>query len=362
MKTNATQVVADFRQSYRSMRSSTVEEDRVLVKICEDQATIEKWPCLVTMTVCFLGLLFQQDHAGVGLSTISDRLIEAKKAIAMAPSSTTEASYNDVQRRVYDVVSVLGSCNMVDTSLVHSPISVDKCLRKHVRFNYDIFSNPRLLFAIPASAGNWNDSTSSEPLFDDMVISLRSLKSPQSGSPEQQLISPPLAYWQNLHDATALMTSPALSPAVAPVPCARNRDTSWDLLTNEDTQGTAVKCQPSSLLTPNNFARCPPQSPPRVYNFFSPFGMASTAKNEWYDESLKHLGLYDALPAEDKIDWELNKLFKENYREMWGYQHPTTAAPDHQILVDRADAKVTDLECRELLGDNIPENMANFFC
>ncbi|KAK1948316.1 hypothetical protein P3T76_000606 [Phytophthora citrophthora] len=362
MKTTATQVVANFRQSHRSMRSGIVEEDRALVKMFEDQAAVEKWPRLVMITVIFLGLMFQQDHGGVGLSTISDRLFEARKSIAVGPIPTREASSSDVQRRIYDVVSVLGSCNMIDTSLVNSPNSVDKCLRKHVRFNYDIFMNPRLLFATPASAVNGDDTTSSEPLFDEMVIRLRGLKSPQSGSPDHQLISPLLAYWKNLHAATGLMTSPTFSPVVAPV----SDTTSWVLRTNEEMRRPAVTCQPSSLMTPSDVVGYPPQSP-RAHKFFSPFGLASTAKSEWYDESLKHLGLYDALPAEDKIDWELNNLFKDNTREMWGYQVPTMAvftvnAPGHQVLSDKASAKVPDLECHELLGDNMAENSTDFFC
>ncbi|KAG1703115.1 hypothetical protein DVH05_008027 [Phytophthora capsici] len=348
MKTTATQVVVSFRQSHRSMRSGIVEEDRALVKIFEDQGILEKWPCLVTMTVCFLGLMFQQDHNGVGLSTISDRLFEAKKAITVVPGFTTEMACSDVQRRVYDVVSVLESCNMIDTSLVNSPNFVDKCLRKHVRFNYDIFTNPRLLFATPASAANRSNSTNSVPLFDDMVISLRGLKSPQTGFSDHQLVSPPLAYWQNLHAATLSMTTPAFPPEPAFV----HDTTNWEILISEDSQREAVTSQSSSLLTPHNFVRCPPQTVRRVHKFFSPFGMTSTTKNEWCDESLTHLGLYDAQPGEDKIDWELHKLVKDNYREMWG----TPAAPDHQLLIDKV-AKVTDLECHEVLGDNI-----NFFC
>ncbi|KAG6977569.1 hypothetical protein JG688_00000167 [Phytophthora aleatoria] len=263
MKSNSAQVMVDFRKSRRSKRTSTVEEDSALVRVFEDQAAAGKWPCLVTMTVCFLGLLFQQDYqTEVGLPTLSARLGEAKKFIGtLLPSSSTEAPYRDVHRRVYDVVSVLVSCNMIATSPVPSSVPMEKGLRKYVRFNYDIFTDPRILFATPDSVEQWNDDTSSE-------------------------------------------------------------------------------------------------------------SMVPMEKNDWCDESLKQLGLYDALPAEDKIDWELNKKLQENYREMWGCLYPGAAsayalveAQPHQCWVGKVEMTSGDLECHERLDeDDMVGNTANFFC
>ncbi|KAG2763284.1 hypothetical protein PC129_g292 [Phytophthora cactorum] len=363
MKSNSAQVMVDFRKSRRSKRTSTVEEDSALVRVFEDQAAAGKWPCLVTMTVCFLGLLFQQDYqTEVGLPTLSARLGEAKKFIGtLLPSSSTEAPYRDVHRRVYDVVSVLVSCNMIATSPVPSSVPMEKGLRKYVRFNYDIFTDPRILFATPDSVEQWNDDTGSESMFGDMVTSLRDLKSPKPEVLEYHLVSPPLTYWQSLHDGTSsIVFSPVMAASDA------STKTSWELLPYSGGKETDLQCGSSS---PGNVVRCQLEER-RVQDIFSPFGRVPIEKNDWCDESLKQLGLYDALPAEDKIDWELNKKLQENYREMWGCQYPGAAsayapveAQPHQCWVGKVEMESGDLECHERLDeDDMVGNTANFFC
>ncbi|KAG7381163.1 hypothetical protein PHYPSEUDO_006339 [Phytophthora pseudosyringae] len=298
MKSNSAQVMGSYRLSRRSKRASVVEEDSALVRVFEDQAAREKWPCLVTMTVCFLSLLFQQDYqVGVGLPAISGRLVEAKKLIgALRPSSSTESLYSDVHRRLYDVVSVLESCNMLDTSLETSSESIDKGLRKYVRFNYDIFTDPSVLFAGPNSVEQWNGDTSSESLFGDMVASLCGLKSPNSDNLEHRLVSPPLAYWQSLHAGMTLDTSPVLSPVATRVSGATGNANSGSFSFDEGKE-VYLQRDGSSYLPPRTPGRYRPdeQPPPRVQSFFSPLDRVPIAKNDWFDESLQKLGLYAAL-------------------------------------------------------------------
>ncbi|KAF1784069.1 hypothetical protein GQ600_25026 [Phytophthora cactorum] len=316
MKSNSAQVMVDFRKSRRSKRTSTVEEDSALVRVFEDQAAAGKWPCLVTMTVCFLGLLFQQDY--------QTELID-------------EAPYRDVHRRVYDVVSVLVSCNMIATSPVPSSVPMEKGLRKYVRFNYDIFTDPRILFATPDSVEQWNDDTSSELMFGDIVTSLRDLKSPKPEVLEYHLVSPPLTYWQSLHDGTSsIVFSPVMQrPTLVP------RQVGSYFRTVEARKRFTMRFKFTGK-------RCE---------------MVPMEKNDWCDESLKQLGLYDALPAEDKIDWELNKKLQENYYPGAASAYAPVEAQPHQCWVGKVEMKSGDLECHERLDeDDMVGNTANFFC
>ncbi|KAF4047238.1 hypothetical protein GN244_ATG00372 [Phytophthora infestans] len=364
MKSNSAQVMTNFRKSRLSKRISLVEEDSALIRVFEDQAAAGKWPCLVNMTVCFLGLLFQQDYqTEVRLPTLSARLGEAKQFIGtLLPSSSVEAPYRDVHRRVYDVVSVLVSCNLIATSSVRSSEPMDKGLRKYVRFNYDIFTDPRILFGAPDSVEQWNDDANDESMFGDMVASLCDLKSPKLEVLGTHLVSPPLTYWQHLLGEAASVNSPVFSP-VAIHPADTSSKTGLKRLTYND-----LPCNSGS---PETGVRCrEPEKPARhIQDFFSPLIRLPTKKSDWYDESLKHLGLYDALPAEDKIDWELNNQLKENYREMWGCQYPGTPsaytpmkAQAHPYSVGRMETKVADLKYREILDDDIDGITTNFFC
>ncbi|ETI37587.1 hypothetical protein F443_16460 [Phytophthora nicotianae P1569] len=351
MKSNSAQVMANFRKSRRSKRTSIVEEDSALMRVFEDQAAAGKWPCLVNMTVCFLGLLFQQDcQYEVGLPTLSARLGEAKKFIGtLLSNSSTEAPYRDVHRRVYDVVSVLVSCNMISTSSAPSSEPMDKGLRKFIRFNYDIFTDPRILFAASDSVEQWVGETSDESMFGDIVTSLCDLKSPKPEVLDDRMASTPLTYWQSLHKGTSLTGSTVFSPVTI---------LQSELLPYNE--GKEVGLQRGSS-SPGTVARCRPEEAARVQDFFSPLGRLPKENNDWCVESLKQLGLYDALPADDKIDWELNKQLKENYREMWGCQYPGTASVELQP-VDRMKVRVVDLECYEVLDGDVIGNTANFFC
>uniref|UniRef100_H3GJ98 Uncharacterized protein n=1 Tax=Phytophthora ramorum TaxID=164328 RepID=H3GJ98_PHYRM len=182
MKSNSAQVMLNFRQSCSSRVATAVEEDSFLVKAFEDQASLENWPCLVTATACFLALLFQRDYQVlVALPDMSDRLIEAKKFIgASVPGSArNESPYSDVQRRMYDVVSVLEGCNLILTSA-----SADKSLespldstgkgyqRKHIRFNYDIFTDLSVLLTTShPKTLQWNGNSNHEELFVGTSVS-----------------------------------------------------------------------------------------------------------------------------------------------------------------------------------------------
>ncbi|KAH7479031.1 hypothetical protein PRIC1_009413 [Phytophthora ramorum] len=341
MKSNSAQVMLNFRQSCSSRVATAVEEDSFLVKAFEDQASLENWPCLVTATACFLALLFQRDYQVlVALPDMSDRLIEAKKFIgASVPGSArNESPYSDVQRRMYDVVSVLEGCNLILTSA-----SADKSLespldstgkgyqRKHIRFNYDIFTDLSVLLTTShPKTLQWNGNSNHEELFVGTSVSPRAWQSPKLPFEESIVVSPPSACWQRLDGAVNLNTSPTFTP---------------------------TRYQPEA------------QQTIRVQDLFSPLGKEPAVKNEWCDESLTQLGLYDALSRQYQIDWELNKQFKDIYREMWGsYSMPASIAnasvevQSHRCWIDNVDVKLADLKCHEVPAEDEGGTTANFFC
>lgn len=366
MKNRSSQVMADFRQSRRLHSGNIVEEDSALVRAFENQAAADKWPCLVTMTVCFLGLLFQQDYkTGVGLPAISARLVEAKTLIgSLVPTLSTEVPYRDVHRRVYDVVSVLVSCNMVDTSPVPSSESMDRGLRKYVRFNYDIFTNPRILFATIESVKRWNAEMECDLVSKDMIACFSDLTSPNAEGLVNHWNSPSLDYWQSLHDDLALANSAVFSPI--PVHAF---DTSR--MTYLSMKGDSASCRSvtDSLLPSDLRVILRPAKQPscRDYKLYSPLGRVPKEKNKWNEESLKHLGLCDELPAENKIDWMPDIQRHEDCQEMWGLQYTGTASINScdkpkDYRFDGMEVKLADLECREVLDGNDVDNISSFFC
>ncbi|GMF11670.1 unnamed protein product [Phytophthora lilii] len=366
--------MASFRQARGSKVISVVEEDSALVKVFEDQAVVERWPCLGTTTVCFLALLFQEDYqVGVALPGMSDRIVDAKKFIGttVPKSSWNEASQNAVQRRVYDVVSVLVSCNLILTSATPT-LSLESSLdiadknyqRKHVRFNYDIFTNPRSLFAtcddeIPP----WNFKTSPNVLFCNRRETFCECQSPIVKSIQDRLATPP---WQIVHTGMAHNSS-FFSPGAVQVTDTRRREKTNGIPSPfGGYERVATKCFAFSNSLLRSSAKCPQsvQQASRAHEFFSPIGREPLETNEWCDESLKQLGLFEALPTEDKIDWKLNEQFKDNYRELWGSPaalHPPVQNPAQQFWVDTVEVKVADIECHDVLNDNTTTPISNFF-
>ncbi|OWZ23570.1 hypothetical protein PHMEG_0001553 [Phytophthora megakarya] len=367
MQRYAAQAMVNFRQSRGLRSASTVEEDCAIVKVLEDLATTEKWPCLVSTTICFLSLLFQEDYrVGVALPNMSARLIEAKKFIgALVPSLWNEASYKDVHRRVYDVVAVLEGCNLIFTSTtLPAPrkSSFDKRnKRKSVVFNYDIFTDSRVLFAVESSDALWTNSSQEEMRESTNAIFSAVNKSPLSRAHKDHLISPPSACWQNLNTLTSTASSLVFSQVDGQLSdagkCGNGNRKPPPL------NGRESKTSDSSWNVQPKYR--PPS--PCVRVFFSPLGKEPTERNEWYDESLKQLGQYDALPVQDNIDWDVSKQFKETHREEWGqcssphaYHSSTEVRPD-QVWVDRMEVQAADLEYHGVLVEDTNVTL-NFFC
>ncbi|TDH65183.1 hypothetical protein CCR75_005907 [Bremia lactucae] len=360
LKSKSAQIMTEFRQSRQSQNHSIVEEDSALVKVFEDQAAADKWPCLVSMTVCFLGLLFQQNYqSGVGLPAISARLVEAKTFIgSLILSSSTEAPCRDVHRRVYDVVSVLASCNMIDTSPVPSSDSIDKNLRKYVRFNYDIFTNPRALFASIDADKQWNVDAGNDPMFSDMMVGLPDFKCPRlEVSFVDHLASPSLQDWQSMHDELPLASPTAISPITV---CASR--VTWAAISYKKNNFASTQSHSVSKL---RVGICVPaeQLPRPTHQFFSPLGTVPIKKNDWYDESLKHIELSSAI--ECKIDWELNTQLKENNLETWGCfcsEPASTCTPVRNYHQNQEDKLKIKLKCREEFDNDTSSNIDNYFC
>uniref|UniRef100_A0AAV1T6R7 E2F/DP family winged-helix DNA-binding domain-containing protein n=1 Tax=Peronospora matthiolae TaxID=2874970 RepID=A0AAV1T6R7_9STRA len=372
MKDVSAQAVKTFRQSCRPKILNRVGEDCAVVKVFETQAAVEKWPCLVTTTVCFLGLLFQQDYQmGVTLPAVSSRLIEAKKLFAvMEPSSPwIETPYNDVHRRVYDVMAVLVSCNMIDTSLGLSYDLRDKCFpRKHARFNYNIFTNPRVLFAFQDPGLHKRDDSTCESKFDIRDNSV--FCSPVPIEVEDRLVSPPSAYWRSVQVNTTLAISPIFAPSVDEISDGRSNSemANWKMLDyGASTQVTLQFGATSPSVQSESVTKCRSegQSAPRIQDLFSPLGKDTTESNEWYDDSLKQLGCYDA----DQIDWDLTRQLKDTWHESWGSTGIAAIAPftpthasGWQFLIDKVEVKLVDLKVNKVEAEDVTAHSTDFLC
>ncbi|CAH0515353.1 unnamed protein product [Peronospora belbahrii] len=367
IKNVSAQARVKFRQSHCQKMTSMVEEDSTIVTIFEKQAAAEKWPCLVTTTVCFLGLLFQQDGLiGVTLPAVSSRLIEAKKFIgALESSPWIETPYSDVHRRVYDVMSVLVSCNMIGTAPGSSCDQTDKCFpRKYARFNYNIFTDPSVLFA----AQDPRSQSARESTVDATETNLRDIRSPLPRALKNRLISPPLAYWQNVHAGTALIISPIFSSAVVQISDASSSEAeNWEAFCYDENMGIAMQGSPATYVQPEHATECRPEYKPalRVQDLFSPLGKELTEKNDWYDEPLKQLGLYDA----EQISWNASKKNEDSYCESWGSHYAVdiepyapVEAPGQQFQIDRVEVRLADLDCNDTLVEDVSSNSINFFC
>ncbi|CAI5711792.1 unnamed protein product [Hyaloperonospora brassicae] len=370
MKDISAQAMKAFRRSYRPLATNTVEEDCAVVRAFETQAAAERWPCLVTTTVCFLGLLFQQDYqVGMTLPAVSSRLIEAKKLLAvLEPSSPwIETPYNDVHRRVYDVMAVLVSCNMIDTSLGLSCDPRDKCFpRKHARFNYNVFTNPGVLFAFHDTGAQGNDDFTCEAKSDTRSTSV---SSPALSGIEDRLISPPSAYWRSVQvDATLAISPIFASSPVGEMSEGRNNGEMANrepLCYGDRANVTLQFSATSSCVKSESTTKCQPeeQSAPRIQDLFSPLGKKSAEGNEWYDDSLKQLGRYDAGP----IDWDITRQLKDSNHENWGSTDPAAIAPfapaktsEWRFLVDNVEVRLVDLSFNEV--EDVSTHSRGFVC
>ncbi|KAE9296906.1 hypothetical protein PF001_g16645 [Phytophthora fragariae] len=146
MQSNAAQVMVTFRQRRGLKAASITEEDSALVQAIEEKAVAEKWTGLTSTTVCFLSLLFQQDYqVGMAVPGMSERLVEAKKCIGALASTSprNEPPYTDVQRRVYDAVSVLVACNLILTAATTATVVHPKLYERFIQTAQKQRASPR---------------------------------------------------------------------------------------------------------------------------------------------------------------------------------------------------------------------------
>ncbi|KAI9907076.1 hypothetical protein PsorP6_004325 [Peronosclerospora sorghi] len=325
IKNLSAKTMVEFRQSRYPKWTSVVEEDSAIVKVFENQAVVEKWPCLVTTTVCFLGLLFQQDYqAGMSLPAVSSRLIEAKKYIGgLKPSSPwIETPYNDVHRRVYDVTSILVSCNMINTSFGSSCDPSDNYFpRKYARFNYNIFTDPTVLFATRELGSQWRIGPTCESNSGVMGVKSPGVKNSVPRYTNNPLISTPLASWKRTNAGTALKIPPIFPSLVGGMSDASKSETAnQGSFKYDEATKIALQCGIEPW-------KCRPDGPsePHVQDLFSPLSKEMIKCDEWFDESLNQLGIHDT----DKFEWDLNWQVKDACSEDWGIHASaaTTAIP-----------------------------------
>lgn len=380
IESNVNNLVVNVRQRFHGTPTAA-DVDIAVLKMCEDQSEVEKWPCLTATTVSFLSFLFQHDSIdAVALPGMSNRLVEAKRN--RDPEFVNESAQADVNRRVYDVVSVLVSCNLILISVTSdlSELRFDRSLdrfspRKHVRFNYEIFEDPSCLKIADLSA----KSLSSFLEIEKMKVTpgtkrsrkSRTLKKLERKASKRDVssVTSRLVYEepkQEAADDSLRIIIPKFSCYEdAEHPFELNASTFSSFVPQEHTTHPSVAHQ-SELPTRNPLSLAHQETSTHpIEDLFPPISSEAQGNQDWWDESLKEFVLLDALPSHDLLDWEmmLASKVKEDQDESWGLAPP--ARPTCQPTSVRSLLRELDLTCHEdlLSSDDEEECTTNgYFC
>lgn len=331
--------------------------------MCEDLAEVERWPCLTTTTTSFLSLLLQQDITqALALPGISNRLVEAKKN--RDPNFTNESAHADVNRRVYDVVSVLASCNLVLISVAPGTFddqadSPDKISsRKHARFNHRIFFDSSSLKIADVSARKLSSQLQAEKLH----AATRFKRSKKLVTHKKQSTS---KGWKSSAKSRLSFTEAELSSdddiplhsndlddpvGAAATPAESDMSLRIDLsaisaYSNGDYYERRVQPPPRKSLQPV-------REELRPRSFYPIIKTETHGSRDWWDESLQELLFQDALPSHDLLDWEQmmsHKTKKEGY--VWG-QDSRDHQPQHSQPWAHSWIEGLDLKCYEEFVDD----------
>lgn len=339
--------------------------------MCEDQAEVERWPCLTTTTTSFLSLLLQQDITeALALPGISNRLVEAKKN--RDPNFTNESAHADVNRRVYDVVSVLASCNLVLIS-VASDASDDRedspdkiSSRKHVRFNHAIFDDSSSLKIADVSARKLSSRLQAEKLHaatsykrSKKFVAQKKRSASKGWKPSAKSR---LTFAEaDLRDDTPLKATELNDPVDAPsTPVESDKPLTIDLsaisaYSDGDYFERSVKPRPRKSLR----SICEDL---QLESFYPIINTESHGTCDWWDDSLQELLFQDALPSQDLLRWEQMMSCKTKEEgDVWGQIAQVRQPHPHPQPSPNLWVHDLDLMCYEEFVDDDDAFTDNFF-
>lgn len=355
---------------HRFEAPSAEEIDIALLKMCEDQAEVERWPGLTTTTTSFLSLLLQQGITeALALPAISNRLVEAKKN--RDPNFTNESAHADVNRRVYDVVSVLASCNLVLISM--APDADDRedsrdkiSSRKHVRFNHAIFDDSSSLKIADVSTRKLSSHLQTEKL----RAATRYKRSKKLATQKKQAASKSskpsaknrLRFGEaDLQDDTPLETAELNDPVDAPSATVESgMSLRIDLsaisaYSNGDYFGHRVKSLPRQPLQPA-------REDLRIESFCPIIKTEPQGTHDWWDGSLQELLFRDALSSQDLLRWEqMMPHTKKEEEIVWGQPSHVHQPHPHPLPSPHLWADDLDLKCYEEFADDDDAFADSFF-
>jgi NADH:ubiquinone oxidoreductase subunit C len=124
-------------EEYATAKNATITLDQSILQSCEQIPGYAKLPALSSTTITFLSLLLEEaPKTFVALPELSARLAEARREIISADSN---ANLLDINRRMYDVVSVLISCKILLCP------KTNQASKKVVAFNHEVFTDDSAL-------------------------------------------------------------------------------------------------------------------------------------------------------------------------------------------------------------------------
>lgn len=348
IKKESYQISAELKQARQ--KSPTMEDlDISMIEYFEDQAESEKWPSLTTTTICFLGFLLQRDHKNaIPVPSISHRMIEAKQALELNADGDINA-HIDVNRRVYDVVSVLASCNVLLMSVTANSHGlqydeIDKILlRKHVRFNHEIFTdhtslkiaNITLNQLVATSqdrhkaVGPRTRLQEKQPLDESNIVKISeaecmlTLKSSSGGNASESSLTPSLI--------ASTMELPITSINWSGVASEKAVDS--DITQFETLFWSMKPCGLEDLFSPLHYE----------------------CENDWYEDFLHDILFHDCLPSQYRMDWEILSSLDQEPSTSWGVDTTIVSSLIHPDYTDHELATI-DLECHETLDEILDED------
>jgi hypothetical protein len=271
--------------------------DTVLLAACNAQAAAESWPHLAATTVSFLSFVLTSDTNDTNsLGLLNRRLVDARIACdGSIPEAGRGGLIAETNRRVYDVVSVLASLNIVILK------SLSEELKKE--------SGRRVGYATPRRGVVFNAA-----IFSDSSLI-------------------------RVGNSCASHLASALAKEEAKFPAAKNVDESE--VTDEASQGSCLG--DDAALEPLLLELDVPDMED-LFPGIEPSECTDTS-GEWWDVPLRDLLLRDALPPVDFLDWEIMQaISRSRLRSADGKAPFDTSKECDSHLDDEAE-----LECHEQL-------------
>lgn len=354
---------------------SAEEIDAALMKMCEEQGEREKWPYLTTTTSAFLSILFRYDADQVlALPDVSTRLLGTKKVRGFGFLS--EGAHADVNRRVYDVVSVLASCDLVLVSV--SPDGAEEredvpdknSARKHVQFNYAVFDDPRAFGITDFSADTLSRHLESErrlePLYPKGRRKSRTSKTRRAEAAEKSSAQRRLSLCADDPLADSSTDSHATNVSGwwmdAGASAVNNRDEALlriDFEALPDFANVTSEMEPTMDPSPQR-QRHSVREELDLDSYCAIIKIEPEESREWWDASFQDLLLQDALPPQDRLDWELMKaaprvMAIDGDEHAWG-EDPSSPQPLRECVSHQCNEEI-DLSCHETFpGDESPSS------